>query len=156
MPIMYFGDHAMRALIHSPTPTLSAKAWRLPPRCLASYIAPSARASSWSASDPSSGKIAIPMLTPRRSPCIASGAVTACMIRSATSRACSRPPGPPRTPRPPPAGPTQQHDDLAPAETCHGIDGAGGSLEPPRRLAQHEVAGRMAMDVIDWLETVEI
>src|ERR1017187_10469551 len=94
MPIMYFGDHAMRALIHSPTPTLSAKAWRLPPRCLASYIAP--------------------------------------------------------------AGPPQQHDELVPAETCHGIDGAGGSLEPPRRLAQHEVAGRMAMDVIDWLETVEI
>src|ERR1039458_5605014 len=51
---------------------------------------------------------------------------------------------------------TQQHDELVPAEACHGINRAGGSLEPPRRLAQHEVAGRMAMDVIDWLETVEI
>src|ERR1017187_581494 len=51
---------------------------------------------------------------------------------------------------------TQQHDELVPAEACHGINRAGGSLEPPCRLAQHEVAGRMAMDVIDWLETVEI
>src|ERR1035438_3189702 len=50
----------------------------------------------------------------------------------------------------------QQYDEFVPTKARYGIDRASRGLQPPRRLAQHGVAGRVAMKVVDWLESVEI
>ena len=56
----------------------------------------------------------------------------------------------------PPVAATQQHDKLVASEPRNRIDCASGGLQPAGGLAQHKVAGCMAVDIVDWLESIEI
>ena len=50
----------------------------------------------------------------------------------------------------------QQPGELLAADPPHGVHGAGGAGDPRGGLGQHPVAGRVAVDVVDRLEVVEI
>ena len=53
-------------------------------------------------------------------------------------------------------GSGQQEHELLPAPAADGVDVAASFLERPGELAENDVAGRMAVAVVDALEVVEI
>ena len=112
-------------------------------RCLARYIATSARCISSSSAVASSGNMAMPMLTSMTNdmPSSRIGSATAARSRAATSRAAD-------------ASFTdgQQHGELVAAESRDQVTGPDAVRQPVRHQPQQPVADRVPERVVDFLQ----